>query len=496
MTGIPVTTDDIEPRRLAARRRWHLVLAVAGIASLPYVTLLAGNVGQELDELHLFAWWAITLLASGAVLAGILMLPERARRWSGAAWVVVLFLLFNLPGAVALRDSIGWEIGDLAAWFVLAGLVLAIAIPLTSFDVVQSFVLVVAPLLLVLPTLEWIVGGSTIDTSIQDPGQSPAPTETFEHTPNIWYFVLDGFASQDFVRERTGHDGSAFAGHLGELGFTVSADAESNYPITILSVGAALELQYVYDGLEEPTGDSWFARLQGHNWTVDTLTANGWSYAHTFPGFWRGSRCSGVEDFCFGTNGPLNDTEVALADLTPLGFLLDQRSSPAVAHANNPAFVVEQVLAAGLPEPTFNFLHLLNPHPPYVRAADCSIRDVKMELSAWGDGSEYGDAVACLERQLTRAVDQILEVDDDPLIVIQGDHGPRFGVTRGLPGGVTYAEDMFFSIFSAVRLPAACDHLEIPADLSPVNTFRIVFACLRDEPVDLLEHVRYPIHRT
>lgn len=475
-------------------RQWLVLLAAAAMASLPYVTLFAANVGEELDAVHLLRWWAVTLVAVVGIAALLGRLPGRAGPWASAVWVVVAFLLFNLPGALALRDTLGWQISDGAAWWLLTAAVLALAIPFSRAVVIQRFVLVLAPLLLVAPGIEWSL--ETIRLDDPAPVERPPDAEVFENTPNIWYFVLDGLASQDFVAERTGHDGTAFSDGLEEAGFSISPAAEASYPLTILSVGSALDLEYVYDGLEEPRGASYFARLQGHNRTVETLRASGWSYAHTFPGFWRGSRCSGVEDFCFGANGPLTDTEVALADLTPLGLLLDQGSSPAVAEANDPAAVVDKVLAAELAGPSFHFLHLLNPHPPYVRSADCSVRDVDMRLSDWGEGPEYAAAVACLEDQLARAVDAILAVDDDPLIIIQGDHGPRFGVTRGLPGGVTYAEDMFFSIFSAIRLPAACDHLDIPPDLAHVNTFRIVFACLRGEPVELLDYVRYPIHRT
>ncbi|MDX1510725.1 MAG: hypothetical protein R3249_05230 [Nitriliruptorales bacterium] len=478
------------------RPRWPLVVAVVSTATLPYVTVFANNVGEELDEANILAWWATTLIGSLVVLAGVLRLPHRWRRWATVVWIVLLFQLFNLPGVIALRDAIGWNASELVAWFAITGAVLGLVSALARFAGFQAFVFLVAPLLLLSPSIQWISGLLEGDGSAPNVTTPPPDDSDFVTRPSIWYVVLDGMASLDFVREHTGHDGSAFAETLTDLGFTVSPDAESNYPITILSVGSNLDLEYVYDGLEEPRGASYFARLQGENKTVDALLDGGWSYAHTFPGLWRGSRCSGREDFCYGGKGPLNDTEVVLADLTPLGFLLDQDPDAEIADLNDPAHVVRQILAADLPSPTYNFVHLLNPHPPYLRAADCSLREADMRLAAWGDGPEYGDAYACLEQQLLRAVDQILAEDPDPLIILQGDHGPRFGVVRGLPGGVTYAEDMFFSIFSAIRLPAACDHLEVPADIDTVNTFRLVFACLRGQPFDRLEHIRYPIHRT
>lgn len=480
-------------------RRALLALSVVAIASLPYVTLLAANVGEELDTPMLLLWWGVTLATSLAVLAGLFRLPGHQARWFSAVLVVLLYLLFNLPGARSLRDSLGWQVEDLAAWFILAGAVLAIAVPLTRLRHVQSFVLLLAPLLLVAPSLEWVSASVSAEETAPDDEASETPvpvaTEHWMITPNVWYIVLDGLASVDFVREQTGHDGTAFAHHLGELGFHVSPEAESNYPITFLSVSAALDMRYVFHGVDEPWATPFYRRLQGGNKTVDAFLAHGYSYTHTFPGLWNGSRCSGREDLCFSAEDTLNDTELALAATTPLGYLLETNSDVDVARANSPEDAVARILAEDFEEPAYHFVHLLNPHPPYVRDASCRVREVELELGVWGEGAEYGESVACLNRQITAAVEAILEQDDDPLIIIQGDHGPRFGIDRTEEDDILYGTDMFFSIFSAVRLPSACADIEVPDDLTPVNNFRIAFACLRGEQPELLPNVRHPIIR-
>src|SRR5690606_22707350 len=142
------------------------------------------------------------------------------------------------------------------------------------------------PLLLVAPTLEWVAASVSPDDIEPDDSVSETPdpqaTEDWVTTPNVWYLVLDGLASVDFVREHTGHDGSGFVRWLEQLGFVVSRQAESNYPITFLSLSAALDMRYVFHGRQEPWATPFYERLQGANRTVDAFLAHDYTYTHTF----------------------------------------------------------------------------------------------------------------------------------------------------------------------------------------------------------------------
>jgi hypothetical protein len=192
----------------------------------------------------------------------------------------------------------------------------------------------------------------------------------------------------------------------------------------------------------------------------------------------------------------LTDTQTALLAATPLlDVVVDPRAHASIAAANDPAAVVDRVLAAPVADPTFAFIHLLNPHPPYLRGAGCELQEVPLDFAAWGEGPEYRDATTCLLARLEVAVDAILAADEDPVIVISGDHGPRLGLSGATEGEVLLEGEMFLSAFTAIRLPAACADLDVPDDMTLVNTFRIVFACLADQPPDLLEDRLYPIRR-
>ena len=469
--------------------------SVTALATLPYLALLAANVGEVLELDRILVWWAVTLAVSLSIVGVAWGLGgRRAARWTGAVTTVALFLFFHFPTVVELREPLGIVLSDLRWWAGVSAAALALAVALGRMEPVQVFLGVWAPALLILPVFQLLTTSPpTTDAATFDVVETP---EVLERRPNVYWFVLDGQAGPPFLRDRLGLDPEPFLDALRRRGFEVQEDATSNYPLTHLAVPSALEMEYLYEGVEEPAAGPFFERLRGHNRTVDRFLANDYAYVHAFPGLWRGSRCAGREDVCFGEHGPLGDTEWALAAATPLlEVLADEDTAASIAASNDPLQVVESVLAAAPPSPYFAFIHQLNPHPPYLRDADCGLRDVPLELADWGEGAEYGAAVTCLFDRLEEAVDRILAVDDDPVIILQGDHGPRLGLSSATSGAVLLDEEMYFSALSAIRLPEACADLDIPDDLTFVNTFRIVFACLEDRPAELLPDRHFPIRR-
>lgn len=357
---------------------------------------------------------------------------------------------------------------------------------------VQRFVAVVA---VALAASTAATSLAAADTDNDPTTTTDVATDSFVRTPDVWFVVLDGLAGTNVLAD-VGVDDTRFLERLRELGFTVQSDATSNYPLTNLSLSSTLSMNYTFTGRDEPTTGDFFLHMSGGNATVEMFRANGYGYAHAFPGFYIGSRCVGFEDVCVGDDGFVTETEVALATRTPLRrFVLAESEVEEIARANDPDRMVQRLLAAQLPGPTFHFVHSLSPHPPHLRDARCRVRQVPLELAAWGDGREYAEAVRCLHDQLADAAARILTNDPGAVVVIQGDHGPRLGTDPSSVAGSLLDDDMHFDILSAVHLPVDCDHLEVPDDLTPVNTFRVVRACLEDAAPDLVANRRFPVRR-
>jgi hypothetical protein len=487
-----VATETGASGRLAI---WPAFVVVVSLASLPYVTVLGQNLGDGIQVAHVLRWWGVTVGAAAGLVAVAAWRSRFAARWVGAVVGVFLYVFFSFRPIASWREQFGFEIADGIWWGIVAAVVLAVTIPLTRKQWAQLFLALASPALLSLPAVQLV---TSAPAALADTGDEPRPVSgAFVDRPNIWYFVADGHAGADVLRERGGYDPTPFFEALGEDGFVVAERSRSNYPFTHLSIASALDMEYVYRGVEEPDSAPFFARLQGENRVVETLRSNGYGYVHAYPGFWNGSACGGDEDVCLGDRGPLSETEWALASMTPLLEVVeaDRKSAASLANNNDPARVVPAVLASAPASPYFAFVHLLNPHPPFLYDAECQERDTPLKLSAWGDGPEYGEATECLHRRFEDAIDEILAVDPDAVIILQGDHGPRFDVDYREEGGDLLEEDLYFSILTAVRLPQSCPEVAVPQDLSPVNTFRLVFACLRGEVPDLLPYERFPIRR-
>lgn len=490
-----MTTGEVERDSPPAVATWMGLVAVAAMATYPFLALVMGNLGQSVDVSAVTIWWGITMVLSVGIVAAAHLGGPTLGNWVAGVVAVLLWCLFSFQPITGVQPA---SMSGLAAsqwWALVVGIVMVVALPIMQHPAAQRF-LAVLGVVLILATL--LQGGITARAPEPDaePIRAPAKDgDEFIATPNVWFFALDGLASDAYVEQLGFYEPRPHETSMEAQGFVFQPGATSNYPLTYLSLSSTLMGDYGFTGVEEPFMGPFVRQLQGDNATVTRLRANGYSYAHAHPDLWSGNQCSGIEDLCVGNDGAISETDLALARITPLAALYAGTPDPSrVAQNNDPADLVQRILDAQLPSPTFNFVHVLNPHPPLLRDAECGVRNIDLALDGWGDGVEYSDAVQCLHRQLESAASQILAADPDALIIMQGDHGARLGIDWSQSGGVLLADADYFSIYSAIRMPTSCRYIDIPDDLTPVNTFRLVDACLQDRPPDLLPNRRFPIH--
>jgi hypothetical protein len=140
---------------------------------------------------------------------------------------------------------------------------------------------------------------------------------------------------------------------------------------------------------------------------------------------------------------------------------------------------------ARMPEPTFSYLHLVSPHPPFVFDPE---GNPTYPADFWNDQrlypaklyqKGYVDQARFLNKKMLQAVDTILaESDVPPIIIIQGDHGPWL-----------QPKSKRMLILNAMYFPGHKDKLY--PEITPVNTFRLVFNTYFGGKYDILEDVSY-----
>jgi len=162
------------------------------------------------------------------------------------------------------------------------------------------------------------------------------------------------------------------------------------------------------------------------------------------------------------------------------------------------------------PKPLFFFSHILAPHPPFTAWADCG--PIRKPFS-WKDRHKhtptkkdndidawrllYKNQMFCVHKKVIEGIDAILNVDQNAIIIIQGDHGAKSLLQSTLPFN-KWSKSEFtesFGILNALRLPESVHHLLHPS-ISPVNTFRLVFSAITTGQFDMLENKSFYVDRS
>ena len=481
----------------AAPTWWRPVLTVAVFSALPFAVFLNDNRAEaELDPG--IAGYALVLLALGlgSVLAVDRLRGASARERAAVLFAAAAFVFFQFELARRAAELLGFSAdagaAALGAWLILLVVALAIARRLSMHPVAWNYVVVAGVLLLALPVLQYGYFKATESDAAYAGGDSTAvfTSATTDRRPDVYYFLLDGYGRADQLETTVGYDNSRFPRSLERRGFKVHDAATAAYPLTFLSLASTLEMDYIAPPGELGSYGPFFDAIEGDNRTVDAFHELGYRFA--FATDYSSFECGDQVDLCIEptqstVDALIGEREHAILRATPLAEVLAAAGIHASPLSGNlaPEDVVEEVERRRSDVPTFVYSHILAPHPPYRYLEGCDLKaDVRNpSLIYWGDaegvgGEEYRRAIECINRSLLASVDAIL-AQRDAIIVIQGDHGPKFGIDfhRPLSEWSSAELQQRFPILNAQRLPPHCLESGRRTGLA-VNTFRFVLGCI------------------
>lgn len=334
----------------------------------------------------------------------------------------------------------------------------------------------------------------------------------FRQKPNVYFMILDAYGRADTLKLALGFDNQRFLGELERLGFFIPRHSASNYPATNASVGSMLSLDYPDAARKLETAASLFRReLLGANPVVEKFKAEGYRYILVPGGIWTKISCGGEEDLCLKKTRPL-EMERALTSLTPAemlqflpgGDLFSRWLAPTPGDYLEPDDVFGRFgdEMRALQRPFFMMLHFAGIHDG-IYNEDCSKGTLGSPVLYDGHSvSRYTASVNCTNRQVLGLVARIAAEDPDAIILLTGDHGPYVkppGVpvkpgqaVRPFTWGATTPEDYrnMFGTMTALKFPASCSGLLSDRHYA-VNNFRIVFSCLGNSEIELLDDRAY-----
>jgi len=331
--------------------------------------------------------------------------------------------------------------------------------------------------------------------AVTDPGE----------LPDIYYIILDGYAGAASLEEFYNYDNHEFIDFLTEKGFFIASKSRCNYPWSYLSLASSLNMEYI-GFLSEDIGIDSDDRTLPYNMIINNkvwkfLDSMGYQFVHFDSSGWGPTDKNINADISIRVNR-FNEFYISLIQTTMLKplekYIITDTGIQKVLYSFSNLGRVNQIDG-----PKYIFAHIMTPHPPFFFDADGGlIPEAEYKLSAYWDREKYLDQLIYVNSRIETLVEEILSGSKvPPVIIIQGDHGARstLGDPHGdrkdpanigwqYPTASMLRESTF--ILNAYYMPDGGISL-LYDDISPVNTFRLIFNAYFDQDYELLEDRSY-----
>ncbi len=314
---------------------------------------------------------------------------------------------------------------------------------------------------------------------------------------DIYYIILDGYASTKTLQEVYGFNNHEFEEFLTGKGFYLATESRSNYSKTFLSLASSLNMEYInyLKDMVRGRSDDWRIAIQmiKDNKTVDYLRSKGYKYIH-FKSGWGATDYNKHADVNIQC-GRINEFLMILIQTTMLKPFEDY----IISDDSRARILCTFSRLAEIPQkqgPKFVFAHIMAPHPPYVFGADGeAVRSSKVQMdgNVWEQMDDYLNQLVFINKQVKILIEQLLlRSEIPPVIILQADHGSAsksWGVgKKELLDSTILNERM--GILNAYYLPDTTDEC-LYDHITPVNTFRLILNLYFDIKLDLLPDKSY-----
>lgn len=280
--------------------------------------------------------------------------------------------------------------------------------------------------------------------------------------PDIYYIILDGYASEKVLHNFYGKGNNELYSYLKKKGFYIADSSRTNYSTTAPSLSSSLNLDYIDTAKSVST-----QTMITQNLVTYTFTKNNYKVVNIESGY------AVTEKLEFANKTipikGLNEFENRLLELT----ILKLDDVLGVTYYMRLKSQLENLLLVAKEEgPKFGFIHIVSPHPPYVMDSSGN-RRVRSSLSdmAWEPREDYIQQLKYVSKKVMALIDTLQNTSKEPpIIILQSDHGPWLNDPD--PKNVYEARSQ---ILNAYYVPDNYKAKLYPG-ITPVNSFRIIFS--------------------
>ena len=314
------------------------------------------------------------------------------------------------------------------------------------------------------------------------------------HEKQNVYFILPDMMIGEEVFDKFDIEPAILDGFR-QRGFYTIARPRSNAPVTEFSLAHIFGMNYYLKNNEQVTKKK-MQEIKNiyikENKVYQEFRNRGYKVYALNDGYWSG--CGRGEDNCIRRSSQHFLKEQDLRFIERTAFM---KSLDLIDYTYNifpvPMDIWPYINRMEVPEiigqlphpqdgPYFLYMHLGGlPHYPLRFSRDCTYQrydEVKVA---------YAEQYRCAVKSLEMLIDAIQSQEENPLIIVHSDHGVGFE-NQHLKQVEELTDDEMLenvSIFSAFKFPNRC-HKYLSPGLSPVNTFRLLFACLDNRKPELL----------
>ena len=326
---------------------------------------------------------------------------------------------------------------------------------------------------------------------------------------DVYYLILDEYGRNDALLEYNNFDNGEFTNFLTQKGFHVAKDSFANYPMSIQSITATMNMRYINFLSDEvgeevrnykPLNEKAYGLLPD-NQIIKNFKAMGYKIIN-FNTFSTHEHELPLADFGL-CNRTVNVLDNKLFDTTVrtsiFGYFVERLWEDEMRKTIMCVFEEFSSVEENFEEPVFVWAHIMMPHSPYIFGPNGEpitpgkplllTANPEHRVSGWDEKQQYIQQVQFSNKMMKKIVNEILSKEKPAIIIFQGDHGTAWDIDFSEPS----KDDVWerFRILNAIYFPDEEKRKMLEDDRTLVNTFRIVFNSYFGSNYEILENKMY-----